>query len=288
MAQCWQIAGHEVRVVTKLDQVIKADLALIHADLTEVPQSMVDYAYACSDVVINGMASSINKELYSKNIIRKGEGYEGKVIVKTKANYGGMPDCLKNESLSKDEIKQMLAELNAGKQKQRPAADDLWRNTPILDPGNYPVFDAVGDVPEGVWDNANLFVEKYLPEIDRQGNYVLRHWYFFGQYEFSRTLISKSAVPKWASMTKREKRDTDAEWWAIDVHDKSIVPEAVSRIKEDLRLDYGRIDWVYSDGRPVIYDANKTPYIGRRNISGKTGQRMDVIINAFSQGVNNY
>ena len=41
------------------------------------------------------------------------------------------------------------------------------------------------------------------------------------------------------------------------------VPDEVREHRHALNLDYGKIDYVMHDGRPVVLDANKTPVLRR-------------------------
>jgi hypothetical protein len=37
------------------------------------------------------------------------------------------------------------------------------------------------------------------------------------------------------------------------------VPEELQRMREELKFDFGKFDYVLAEGRVVLYDANRTP-----------------------------
>lgn len=180
MANCWSDSGYAVEFTSDLHTKKNANIIFLHVDLTNVPSIYNEYVRRFPKV-INGYNSSISKELFSNQIISQNSGYKGKVIVKTVANYGGLPELTgKNISWIQGiplHIIKMLA--LSTKFNNRYFKSIIWKKVRILDPSCYPIFDSIGDVPSGVWENTHLIVEKFLPERKADGRYVLRHWYFF-------------------------------------------------------------------------------------------------------------
>lgn len=112
---------------------------------------------------------------------------------------------------------------------------------------------------------------------------------FFGEKEFSRTLESNSPIPKWQSMGETERILSREEWWNIDVNSKENIPREVRFVREKLHMDFGRIDWVFNEGKPVIFDANKTPSgIGVKSLDTELDRHRNSIICDFSAGLEKF
>jgi hypothetical protein len=77
-----------------------ADILLIHVDLSVVPDEYLEFA-SRYPIALNKAAKDIRKSLISLNLVRAGDSYSGKVIVKTDLNYGGSPERImrRNPSL---------------------------------------------------------------------------------------------------------------------------------------------------------------------------------------------
>ena len=48
----------------------------------------------------------------------------------------------------------------------------------------------------------------------------------------------------------------------VDFERLTEVPEELRQIRRDLKFDFGKFDYTMVDGRPVLFDANRTPTIG--------------------------
>lgn len=166
----WLAAGHTVSHHIGPDDAPNADLAILHVDLSVVPQGYVE---ACAQYqrVINGAALDIRKRTVSRNLVAKDDAYDGQVIVKTDLNYGGLPEA-------------------AAAGLRRPKV-------------RYGVF-AKADVTNEVWADPALVVEKFLPETDARGFWV-RTWTFLGdQDRAARYLGGQEYVVKHRQFTDRE------------------------------------------------------------------------------------
>jgi hypothetical protein len=118
-----------------------------------------------------------------------------------------------------------------------------WGDIEYLRSTDYPVFPSRQDVPEAVFDNKNLVVEKFLPEV-AEGKYCVRYYYFFGDKEVHKVFRSTEKVVK----------GTD-EVQCDEVH----LPAEICAIRQQLGMDYGKLDYVLRDGNVVLLDANRTP-----------------------------
>jgi hypothetical protein len=240
MAEAWRRDGVEVAVVRGLDRFVDADLAICHVDLTVVPEEY-RRALARYPRVVNGAVDDISKSrVAASTLVRRGDGWDGPVIVKTDANCGGLPE---ERILGRDPrgglAARTLRRLLPGR---APAAED-WRRRWRLPTESYPVFDSVADVPEGVFDNPALVVQRFLPERE-DGLYALRLYVFLGDREHSSRVLSHAPVVKSRVMIRR----TD-----VPLH------PGARAARERLGMDYGKIDYVVRDGEAVVFDANRTP-----------------------------
>jgi hypothetical protein len=194
-------------------------------------QHMARYA-----VAINGRCTDISKRLVSRQLVGAGDRWDGPVIVKTDRNYGG-------------ELERLILWSRAAR-----AWDDLrvrlsrhpWRIRRCLSTHDYAVIRSVSAVPEDVWHNPHLVVERFLPE--RDGDlFVLRTLTLFGDRWLNRRRASVSPVVKADNM--------------VYIEDAEPHPEAFAEARR-LGLDRGKIDYVIYGGRAVVLDANRTNTMG--------------------------
>lgn len=227
----WQPNGVEIMVVKGADPTPpQADLAISHIDMTAVDDAYAR-VYDAYPLVINGRVRDIAKTRFSDQIVTREDNYRGAVIVKTDRNFGGMRE-MRERALAGDP--------SANMDVQRP-----WRRVEFLPA--YPAFRSAGDVPLGVWRNPNLVVEKFLPERNEDGQYVLRVWVFFGDRGIYYQCISDEPIIKSHNTIRRISLDVAA------------VPDALRRKREELGFDYGKFDFGMIDGEAVLYDVNRTP-----------------------------
>jgi hypothetical protein len=219
----WREAGHRVSIVRGVDALPEADLAILHVNLSVVPDEYREAA-ASYKRLVNGRALDIRKRNVSQNLLSRGDHWAGEVIIKSDLNFGGVPEW-------------------------RVANPDLPPSAVPMDLATYFVCDTIDHVPESVWSDPRVVVERFLPERDADGYYWLRTWVFLGERGRCRRGRSKSAVIKG--------------WEIIDTDPELLeVPDAIRAERERLGLDYGKFDFVVHDGTPVLFDANKTPGIG--------------------------
>ena len=231
LSRIWEQDGMEIHIVRGVQQELpEADLAILHTDITAVGE---DYIRVVNryPLVINGAVTDISKTVFSDLIVAKNDAYNGKVIVKTNANFGGMRE--RQKKFTEGDWKSNI-------EIQRP-----WRRVEWME--EYPVFDSPSAVPTGVWKNDKLVVEKFFPEQNPQGEYLLKIWVFLGDQGIYYQCVSPEPVIKSHNLVRRE---------FLDVND---VPESIREVRAKLGFDYGKFDFAMHQGEAVLYDVNRTP-----------------------------
>ena len=245
LSRIWQQDGMKIFVVRGVNQALpEADLAILHTDMTVVGE---DYIRVVNQypLVINAAVTDISKTVFSDLIVTENDTYSGKVIVKTNANFGGMRE--RRKKLSEGDFQSNI-------EIQRP-----WRRVEWLE--EYPVFDSLSEVPGGVWRNNRLVVEKFLPEQNAQGEYLLKVWVFFGDQGVYYQCVSPDPVIKSHNLIRRE---------FLDVND---VPESIREIRAKTGFEYGKFDFAFHQGKPVLYDINRTPGGPKSDVKRDTAER---------------
>ena len=222
LAQRWRAWGHRVLVHHGAEGAPEGDLAIMNVDLTRLPDSYRALA-ARYPRLVNGAVHDVSKNRFSQDLLASDSDWPGPVIVKTERNYGGRPERL---------LRAVAA--RAGVSCDIPEG-------PLLE--GYPVFDSLRAVPEAIWREPGLVVERFVPEADSRGFY-LRVWIFLGARESSGRWRASAPIIKGEQLLERE-----------DVP----VPDELRRWREALGFDYGKFDYVRHDGRFVLLDANRTP-----------------------------
>jgi hypothetical protein len=225
LARHWIDSGHDVSVTAGLGNWPDADIAVMHLDISVTPLA---YSEACKryPVVVNAAATDIRKKRVSRHLVKPNDGWTGAVIVKTDLNYSGIP------------------EMRAAEQFRREGREsDLPRGPIVSTTQPYPILNSVSEVPDDVWNNEGLVVERFLPEQDAQG-YWLRVWVFLGDRERCTRYCSAQPIVKSAEVLARH---------AVPV------PHELRVERERLGFDYGKFDFVVRDGRAILFDANRTP-----------------------------
>ena len=224
----WAEAGHRVIVHEGARDLPPADVAILHVDRTVIPPEYVE-ALRAYPVVVNGRTLDVSKRRISEHLVGAYDDYDGPVIVKTNANSGGVPEWL-HEQVARQK----------GEPPPGPPAKYMTER--------YRIFDSVKQVPARARLSPDLVVEKFLPERDPQG-YASRHWIFFGDRERCTRVVGGQPVLK-----------------GIDIVGRTVVPvpDEIRAWRAKLGFDYGKLDFVIHDGRPVLLDANRTPTIPER------------------------
>ena len=227
----WKSLGYDVRVVRGTSRFVPADVAISHVDLTRVPDEYLDFL-SRYPVVVNRNLVDIAKSRVSDAIVRDGDGWDGPVIVKTDLNDGGRRE--RNLAYMSTPLLQRVISRAIG----RPVRRNRKERQLV-----YPVFPSIGDVPDGMRQDPTLVTERFVPE-EVKGGYLLRMLFCLG----SRTVCVRSAADhpfvKGANTLESEIEDCSA---------------AVIDVARARGVDYGKVDYVMRDGRPVIFDVNRTP-----------------------------
>jgi len=233
LARFWREDGHEVVYLFGTNRFVPADLVLVHVDLSVVPDQYIDFA-ASYPIVLNGRVRDIRKSTTSKNLVHPGDAWEGPVIVKSDLNYGGFPEWMLGRGW-------LGRRSRAWRGAQRVIAG-LALQGAVRSWKDYSIFDRLADVPAALWESQDVVVEKFLPEVEN-GLYHLRMFQFLGDRWSCTRLASREGVIKANSSVSVE---------LIEPH------EDVVAWREELGMDYGKLDYVVHDGEAVLLDANKT------------------------------
>ncbi|MEZ5892540.1 MAG: hypothetical protein R3C58_05265 [Parvularculaceae bacterium] len=213
--------GHKIRIV-KEPKPVSADLAILHVDATVVDPAYMALAGAFGRA-INFRAGDISKRKVSRSLVAPGDPWPGKVIVKSDLNYGGLVEARRNRAAA---ARGMAAPYSGAGEK-----------------AVYDIYDSIAAVPDAVWRDGALVVEKFMPEIDPDG-YAMRTWVFMGGEGRCFRHVATVPVIKSHGIIRSEPVDP---------------PEEMFAERERLGIDFGKFDFVVYDGRPVLLDANKTP-----------------------------
>jgi len=225
--------GLVVRVLDRLDPAPRARAAFVHVDLTTVPApyTWVDRLYPRC---MNGRTHSIARHLYSAARLCRGDDYTGPVIVKSALNHRGLPDF---QYVAAEGKLRLTSRLNLPRRRReyRELQDRLCPKYEIL-PG-------IDEVPEAVWSDSGVIVERFLP-----GNFdlpVVKYRYNFMldcaitvRAEYDDLLCAADSVKR------------------VEFIDE--VPGEVLAARRRLDLDYGAIDYFVVEGRATVVDVNKT------------------------------
>jgi|SRR5579864_282399 len=222
IAERWRAQGHRVLVHRGTENPPTGDVALLNVDLTVIPPA---YRPLLSryPAVINGAVLDVSKRRFSQHLVTRDSDWNGAVIVKTDANYGGRPD---------QDIRAICQ--RAGVPCEIPAGPMMLE---------YRIFKSPNEVPESVWNTPGLIVEKFLAEQDERGYYI-RFCTFLGDRELNSRYRSAEPIIKSQNILERE-----------DVR----LPDEIRAWREKLGFDFGKFDYVYSGGRHVLLDVNRTP-----------------------------
>lgn len=236
MATYWREAGHEVTFVFGVKQFIPADLAILHVDLSEVPDDYLEFSRRYP-LVVNGAVKDVRKSTFSKHLLRAHDSYAGRVIVKSDLNYAGLPERLLVERKSRFRIR--IANWLRSFDNVRARDGASWFGTST----HYRVYESLRDVPSICFESHGLVVEKFLPEMDG-GLYCVRFYNFLGDRMTSVRIASKDPIVKSHNKVSR---------MVVEPH-----PDIV-KLRSTLKFDFGKFDYVVLDGCAIPLDVNKTP-----------------------------
>ena len=257
LADFWRQDGNRVLYLFGVRKFVPADLLLIHVDLSVVPEEYLEFA-SRYPIALNRRVKDVRKSVISTNLVKRGDAYSGRVIVKSDLNYGGHPEWTLQGPPS---LWRRLLPISS----TRNTAQDSGSRTPI----EYRIYGSLAEVPTADFERADRVIEKFLPEREKTF-FVVRHYQFLGDRSTCTRLFSMHPIVKDHTVVRIED---------VDPH-----PEIV-HARERLNFDYGKLDYVVHEGRPVLLDANKTTGADRtvsRHLNARRRHRADGIYSYFS------
>ncbi len=252
LIRAWEAQGIRVHI-SRSGKFIPADVAILHVDSTVVQSKYLELA-ARYPIAVNGNLGNVSRSLISGNLLTRKALWKGRVIVKTDANYGAIPEF--KMAVQKGTV------VPGTEAVQRP-----WKRLDHIEPAHYPVFNTLNDVPWGVWQNPRLVVEKFLPEVLETGEYMLRTYLFFGEQEHGMWYTSNDPVVKFSNSNHMGLLDC--------------VPESLREQKRAAGFGFGRFDYTMVDGQAVVFDWNKTPVTGAQGQKFISARKMQAFAAAI-------
>ncbi len=247
IARCWREAGHHVVFLNGVQENIRADLALLHVNLSVVPREYVEYAKQFP-IVLNEKITDIRKRTISRQLVSRDEDYDGPVIVKTDLNCAGLPEANiykmavpKRRSVMRfwrffvRKARNLAIKLQMVESGTNRLVQTEYRET-------FQIFKNKNRVPKYIWSDKNWIVEKFMPEMGNS-KFVVRNAYFLGGKMIGYKNYSADPVVK-------DEEEAGSEVVSI--------PNEIVQFQNEIGLDYGKIDYVIHDGNPVILDVTKT------------------------------
>jgi len=244
LCDAWREQGIEIEVIKGTAKRAEADLLIPHVDVTVLPEAYVEFLQRFPRV-LNSSVTDISKRFVSRNLLARTDSYDGKVIVKTNLNCGGGPEINLAGSkvfFSPGNVKNLLRGWLSSKRKKFSSD---WGAVNCMKCEDYQIFPSLKAVPEVVFENPWLVVEKFLPEYEN-GVYYLRIYKFFGDRGYCARFGSPHPIVKQKSIVSRE-----------DI----AIPDEVVAVRRRLGMDYGKLDFVVHEGRAIVFDVNRTPGI---------------------------
>ncbi len=236
LARFWMRDGVEVHHLYGIDTFVPADIAVLHVDLSLVPQAYSDFARRYP-ITLNTSALDIRKRSFSSLLVKTPADYKGPVIVKTDLNCGGIPERLIHN--------QMRA---AGDVFEPPAGRSGSRR--INNPATYTIYPTAAVVPPEYFRDPGLVVEKFVPER-RADKYCHRRYYFLGEAELNQIWLGTKPICAF---------DDDG------VASDAPIPAELQAFRRRFGIEYGKIDYALSHtGEVIVFDVNKTPWGACRN-----------------------
>jgi hypothetical protein len=225
LARYWRQDGLSVRYLFGTRIYVPADVLIIHVDLSVLPRQVLSFA-ARYPKVLNHHVRDIRKRTYSTLILRRSDGYTGPVIVKSNLNFDGSPESGRHPI-------RILRLYHRARRLYFRALTGEW---------GYRIYSTPEQVPALIWNDPYLVVEKFVPE--RLGDdFAVRTFHCFGERDSFFLITSPDPIVKSGPATR--------------IH--PLEPDPRLRVlRRKLALDYGKIDYVLSDGEPIVLDINKT------------------------------
>lgn len=217
--------GHTCRVVRGA-RLISGDAALLHVDATIVADEYLQLG-AHYPRTINFGTGDISKRNISRLLVASKGDWNGPVLVKSNFNNNALLEEIHNAKAAR-----------AGQPLPHPG---VAKGPP------YQLFDSAEEVPDEIWCDDSLVVERFVPEQDVDG-FALRTWVFMGPRERCTRVVTAGHISKAADVIRYEPVD---------------VPPQLRDERERLNFDFGKFDFVIHEGEPFLLDANRTPGVAQ-------------------------
>jgi hypothetical protein len=265
----WKDAGHRVIYHIGPNNIPVTDIVIVAIFPTVVSQEYVDIINKLPGVVINGKVLDTSRRRFSQLILSRTDNYTGPVIVKTNANYGGLSELYM--SGERRALKMAILRAIRGLGTFRPPIvmsflrksgllviikrlkdwkfDPEWSTVETLPILKYPVYEGIKDVPDGVWENNNLIVERFISNPENE-LFETHYCAFFGDKAIAGCLKSSNPIVKYKNAISDE---------------ETPIPDEVMQWKKDLNIDFGRFDYVESEGKYFLIDVNRVEGGGSSN-----------------------
>ncbi len=233
LAEEWREGGIETSFVFGTKRFIPADLAILHVNLSVVPDEYIEFAQNYP-VVLNGRVKDIRKSAFSDNIVRPDDDYEGKIIVKSNLNYAGGPERRLQNSAAAGLLRRL--------RRRVPGFPGSSSRLDFNSAKDYFILESARQVPGDWFEREDIVIEKFLPERDN-GNYLTRSLYFLGD---------STQCVLWKSPNPIVKRSTATGMELVDANQEFVA------MRRKLHFDYGKFDYTVHENVPVLLDINKT------------------------------
>ncbi|HEU4428053.1 MAG TPA: hypothetical protein VFT98_04825 [Myxococcota bacterium] len=229
LARHWEKS--RVRVTHGPQPAPGAQLGIVHVNRTRIGAHELP-PNETGRPLLNERVRDISKARFSTLRVGPDDAWRGPVIVKSNLNHFGIPEARGGGRW--------------GERARRAIARVSWRAARRLPPRRYPILPRLGEVPDWVWRDDELVVERFVPER-ADGLYCLRGWVFFGSRGYVYRLFSDDPLVKTGTSVRHEFLPAP--------------PPELEAIRAAHGFDFGKFDYVEHDGRAVLLDANKTPAI---------------------------
>jgi len=242
LANFWKQEGIEVNFIYGPEHFRYADIAILHIDLSIVPDNYLAFAKKYP-YTLNRKVRDIRKSTFSKHILLLDNKYEGKVIIKSNLNYAGLPERIftnQERNLTCSVIQKRISEL-----KKKVLYSRFLRNDYEIQfnsPNDYIILDSPEFVPKQWYKREDIVIEQFLPEFDGE-HYCVRNYFFLGDQSVCILRKSTHPIVNQSSTVSIE---------TVQVH------REIEALRRKLNFDYGKFDYVVHNNIPILLDVNKT------------------------------
>jgi hypothetical protein len=191
VADFWREEGLEVVFLYGVDRFVPADVAIVHVDLSVVPEEYLDFARQYP-VVVNGEVRDIRKATFSTRQVTRDSDYRGQVIVKSNLNHAGRP------------------ERRLGIQSGQAVGG-------FDEPADYRVYESLSDVPMRFFEGDDFIVERFTAQKE-DGLYHVQWLNFLGDRHTCKRLKSKNPIVNRPTLVSEE--EVEAHPQALELRSK--------------------------------------------------------------------